>query len=169
VVIEDGHPVLGSPVRAAKRAAREALHGTTVYKQVPPELNKQVTAKLIEIGLLRVGGTVAAITERELRAEPHANQLTAVVCGSFIMPSRPSLPPVRITHVEVYAGGGDEDGSSGPQHLEAVHNCAGRAVPVDHEGWHVLAAIRPRVWLGHDRSERAHLAHPHACYHATNR
>jgi len=45
-----------------RQAAREALHGTTIYKQVPPELNKQVTAKLIEIGLLRVGGTVAAIT-----------------------------------------------------------------------------------------------------------
>jgi hypothetical protein len=41
------------------------------------------------------------------------------VCGTFIMPSRPSLPPVRITRVEVY-GGGDEDGSSGIQHLEAV-------------------------------------------------
>ena len=41
------------------------------------------------------------------------------VCGSFIMPSRPSLPPVRITRVEVY-GGGDEDGSSGIQHLEEV-------------------------------------------------
>ena len=45
-----------------RQAAREALHGTTIYKQVPPELNKQVTAKLIEIGLLCVGGTVAAIT-----------------------------------------------------------------------------------------------------------
>jgi hypothetical protein len=44
-------------------------------------------------------------------------------CGSFIMPSRPSLPPVRITRVEVY-GGGDEDGSSGIQHLEAVQGLA---------------------------------------------
>ena len=46
-----------------------AVHGTPIYKQVSPELNTQLTAKLIETDLLRVGGTIAAITEQELVAD----------------------------------------------------------------------------------------------------
>jgi hypothetical protein len=110
-------------------------------------------------------------------SQPHANQLTAVVCGSFIMPSRPSLPPVRITHVEVY-GGGDEDGSSGPQHLEAVQGERYRSIMrggmywqqyAQGFGWgmtvrsartsHILmrATMPPTGELGLTRSGRAHL------------
>jgi hypothetical protein len=39
------------------------------FSEVTTELKELVHAKLIEDGLLRVGGTVAAITERELRAD----------------------------------------------------------------------------------------------------
>ena len=45
-------------------AGRRALHGSTILREVPPELKEQMQAKLIEDGLLRVGGSVAAITEQ---------------------------------------------------------------------------------------------------------
>jgi hypothetical protein len=61
----------------ADAAARKALNGTTILKQVTTELTERVQAKLIEAGLLRDGGTVAAITERELRANTRA-QLCAL-------------------------------------------------------------------------------------------
>ncbi len=50
-------------------AARRALHGSPIFSEVTTELKELVQAKLIEDGLLRVGGTIAAITERELRAD----------------------------------------------------------------------------------------------------
>ena len=50
-------------------AARRALHGSPVFSEVTTELKELVQAKLIEDGLLCVGGTIAAITERELRAD----------------------------------------------------------------------------------------------------
>ena len=61
----------------ADAAARKALNGTTILKQVTTELTERVQTKLIEAGLLRDGGTVAAITERELRANTRA-QLCAL-------------------------------------------------------------------------------------------
>jgi hypothetical protein len=61
----------------ADAAAREAVHGTTILKQVTTELTERMQATLIEASLLRDGGMVAAITGRELRANTHA-QLCAL-------------------------------------------------------------------------------------------
>ena len=68
----NGEVLLCENLAMASAAAREALHGTTILKQVTTELNERMQATLIEAGLLRAGGTVAAITERELRANTPA-------------------------------------------------------------------------------------------------
>ena len=68
----NGEVLLCENLAMASAAAREALHGTTILKQVTTELNERMQATLIEAGLLRAGGTVAAITKRELRANTPA-------------------------------------------------------------------------------------------------
>lgn len=65
----NGEVLFCENLAVADAAARKALNGTTILKQVTTELTERVQAKLIEAGLLRDGGTVAAITERELRAD----------------------------------------------------------------------------------------------------
>ena len=73
----NGEVLFCENLNVADAAARKALNGTTILKQVTTELTERVQAKLIEAGLLRDGGTVAAITERELRANTRA-QLCAL-------------------------------------------------------------------------------------------
>ena len=68
----NGEVLLCENLGMASAAAREALHGTTIHKQVTTEFTERMQATLIEAGLLRAGGTVAAITERELRANTPA-------------------------------------------------------------------------------------------------
>ena len=79
----NGEVLLCENLAMASAAAREALHGTTILKQVTTELNERMQATLIEAGLLRAGGTVAAITERELRANTPAQvrALAAVIAA----------------------------------------------------------------------------------------
>jgi hypothetical protein len=66
-------------------------HGTTssiyklIYKQVSPELNKQVTAKLIETGLLRVGGNVL----------PPTRSSATNTRMALLPPTRGAVPPTR--------------------------------------------------------------------------
>ena len=67
------------PLRQPKpdAAARRALHGNTIHKQVTTEFSVAVAVELVKAGLLCDGGTVAAITEQELVAETPA-QLRAL-------------------------------------------------------------------------------------------
>jgi hypothetical protein len=73
----NGELTLCHNLNVVDAAARRALHGSPIFRKVTTELKEHVQAKLIEDGLLRVGGTVAAITERELRANTRA-QLCAL-------------------------------------------------------------------------------------------
>ncbi|KOO31447.1 hypothetical protein Ctob_012252 [Chrysochromulina tobinii] len=65
----NGELTLCHNLNVVDAAARRALHGSPIFSEVTTELKEHVQAKLIEDGLLRDGGTIAAITERELRAD----------------------------------------------------------------------------------------------------
>ena len=65
----NGEQTLCHNLNMVDAATRRALHGSPIFSEVTTELKELVQAKLIEDGLLRVGGTVAAITEWELRAD----------------------------------------------------------------------------------------------------
>ena len=73
----NGELTLCENLHMVDAAARRALHGTTIHKQVTTECSEMVAVELVKAGLLRDGGTVAAITERELRANTPA-QLRAL-------------------------------------------------------------------------------------------
>ena len=66
IIKSDGRRMTITPKLVASAKANLILK---IFSEVTTELKELVQAKLIEDGLLRVGGTIAAITERELRAD----------------------------------------------------------------------------------------------------
>ena len=65
----NGEQTLCDNLHLVDAEARRALHGTTIHKQVTTEFTEMVAVELVKAGLLRDGGTVAAITEQELVAD----------------------------------------------------------------------------------------------------
>ena len=65
----NGEVTLCDNLHLVDAEARRALHGTTIHKQVTTEFTEMVAVELVKAGLLRDGGTVAAITEQELVAD----------------------------------------------------------------------------------------------------
>jgi hypothetical protein len=64
IIKSDGRRMTITPKLVASAKAN-----LKIFSEVTTELKELVQAKLIEDGLLCVGGTIAAITERELRAD----------------------------------------------------------------------------------------------------